>query len=98
MYSLNGIGTTLYGKREVNIIDGSYIATKWFIIFFLPIIPLGTYRVWEINATPPKFYREGNTKYKMEGVELNWKQIVNTYLSIWGSLALLGILGWFSIH
>jgi hypothetical protein len=32
MFRFNGIGTTIYGKREVNPEDGSYVVTKWFAI------------------------------------------------------------------
>ena len=45
MFRFNGIGTTIYGKREVNPEDGSYIVTKWFTVLYFPIIPLGSYRV-----------------------------------------------------
>jgi hypothetical protein len=40
MMSFNGFGTNLYGKRDVNLADGSYIATKWMIALFFPIAPL----------------------------------------------------------
>lgn len=83
MYSLNGIGTTLYGKRDVHP-DGSYIATKWFILFLLPIIPLCSYRVWR-GETKASFPIPGaKTEYKMIEVPLNWRQVFNTYAVIWG--------------
>ena len=42
--SLNGIGTTLYGKRDVEP-DGSYIATKWFIFFVANYSISSLYRI-----------------------------------------------------
>ncbi|MCP4504113.1 MAG: tetratricopeptide repeat protein [Deltaproteobacteria bacterium] len=44
MYTLNGIGTHLYGKRDRRD-DGTYIATLWFCILFVPIFPIRAYRV-----------------------------------------------------
>jgi hypothetical protein len=42
--SLNGIGTTLVGKRDFRF-DDSYITTQWIILFWLPIFPLRSLRV-----------------------------------------------------
>ena len=47
MWTINGIGTKLCGGKKIAS-DGSYQATKWFVIFFMPIIPLKTFRVLEI--------------------------------------------------
>jgi len=96
MYSFNGIGTTLYGKREVEA-DGSYIATKWFVILLLPIFPLGSYRVWR-GKTKATFLLPGaSTEYKMITVQLNWEQVFNTYFVIYGIFILaFGLLIYFS--
>ncbi len=42
--SVNGIGTTFYGQSEFDS-DGSFVTTKWFVIGFLPLIPLSSTRV-----------------------------------------------------
>ncbi len=88
MRSYQGIGTTLYGKRDVST-DGSYIATEWFTFFWLPIFPFGSYRVWQgtINAKFSPIY--SSTEYKLVKISLNWKQVLTTYLITWGSLAIL---------
>ncbi len=44
MHTFNGIGTMLYG-RHLPEPDGSYIATLWFTILFVPLWPLGSYLV-----------------------------------------------------
>lgn len=44
--SRRGIGTALYGKRDFKA-DGSYLTTKWIVAFWIPIIPLCSYRVRE---------------------------------------------------
>ena len=94
MQIFNGIGTTLYGRLNVNP-DGSYIATKWFVLLYFPILPLGSYRVWPevenismpnntvIKTQNPKIeynYLSTTQRVKMEHVKLNWNQIFLTYI------------------
>jgi hypothetical protein len=78
--SLNGIGTILYGKRDVEL-DGSYIATKWFIFLLLPIIPISSYRILP-GATKIFGLTESTDYLRFDKVKLNKKQVFNTYLVI----------------
>ena len=80
MFSFNGFGTTIYGKREVDRADGSYIATKWMIALFFPIIPVGSYRVIKEKQ---KFLTSNSPRYHMTPVPLNKTQVINTYLVWW---------------
>jgi hypothetical protein len=48
--SVNGIGSTLYGKSDPRD-DGSYVTTEWFTVFFVPILPVCSYRVIRIDRT-----------------------------------------------
>jgi hypothetical protein len=43
--TINGIGVTLYGSTDKNPSDGSYMATYYFVFFFIPIFPIARYRV-----------------------------------------------------
>ena len=43
-YTLNGIGTKIYGGKEPCSECGSTIQTKWFVVLFIPLIPIGKYR------------------------------------------------------
>jgi hypothetical protein len=70
--SINGIGSMLFGKSEVGA-DGSYIATEWFIVFFVPIFPVCRYRVksrgrglYEIHAKYPPQLAEVWPIYSIE--------------------------------
>jgi hypothetical protein len=90
MYSLNGIGTHLYGKSEVHP-DGSYVATKWFIFCLLPVIPLGSYRVIRGDTKFASFPGGAQTEYKMVPVPMHWGQILSTYVKIWG-FAIAGLI------
>ena len=93
MTTINGIGTTLYGRSKKQALAGidrsvaeqagfdpvSYQAVKWFVVLFLPVIPLGTYRVIR--------YTRSN-QYSMQEIEWDWRQVgahyAVTYLPIAG--------------
>lgn len=45
LWTLNGIGTTLYGHRDADAHTSSYVATLYFVFFFIPLAPLACYRV-----------------------------------------------------
>ncbi len=79
MFTFNGIGTRIYGKRDVNPADNSYIVTKWFTLLYFPIIPLGSYRVIKAKQ---KFLTGGFPKYQMTEAQLNRKQVIFTYLGV----------------
>lgn len=91
MVTMNGMGMTLFGKADVHTSDDSYLATRWFVIFFLPIFPLGTFRVIKLK-------QEGTrTEYNTVDVPTNFLQIFKTYLFIYGCTAFL-IWASFMIH
>lgn len=102
MYSINGIGTKLYGRAMKNQ-DGSYVATKWIIFLLLPIIPLSSYRVTrgktESSISPFPIFGE-KTNYTMKKISLNWSQVGKTYLVSWGPvlLTLLFIVWYLSTY
>lgn len=88
--SANGVGTTLYGKRDVES-DGSYIATKWFIVFLLPIVPISSYRVLP-NTPKLHFLMQITTYNRFEKVSFNKKQVINTYLLVYGFIFIIFVL------
>jgi Flp pilus assembly protein TadD len=45
MHTVNGIGTTFYGRRDFDPESGTYVGTHWLVLLFIPIFPLGAYRV-----------------------------------------------------
>jgi len=45
LYTVNGVGTALYGQRDHDSRTGSYVATLFFVVLFIPLVPLGCYRV-----------------------------------------------------
>jgi hypothetical protein len=80
LYTLNGIGTTLYGKAQKRD-DGTYIATQFFAFVFLPLFPLGSY--WVKPAESGGWYFIASTPNP------GW---VKTPPLIWGGLAAAGFL------
>jgi hypothetical protein len=42
--TFNGFGTKIYGKRNPRA-DGSFLTTKWVVLFWIPFIPLRSLRV-----------------------------------------------------
>lgn len=45
LYTINGIGTKLYGRRGMHAASGTYVATLYFVVLFVPVMPLRCYRV-----------------------------------------------------
>jgi len=51
--TINGIGTKIYGSKSPCSQCGSVIQTKFFCLIYIPVIPLGKYRIkW---ATPSRY-------------------------------------------
>ncbi|HEX5106525.1 MAG TPA: hypothetical protein VFV87_22050 [Pirellulaceae bacterium] len=89
----NGCGEQLYGKKaagwlppheaQAAINEGyhpySYQAVLWFTFFFVPIVPLGVYRVLEAHDTTFGGYR-------LTPVAWDWRQVMRHYL-----MALFGL-------
>ena len=43
MHTVNGIGTAVYGRSELDPEDGTAIGTHFFVFVFMPLFPLGQY-------------------------------------------------------
>ena len=94
MGSFNGIGTMFYGCSDVRP-DGSYVATKWFAIVCLPVVPLQSVRMLEIGrqrtvgGVPGMVSYSSNLQYQVLNNEpLAWRQIFKTAILGWGLFAI----------
>ncbi len=76
--TFNGIGTTFYGQREFEQ-DDSYITTKWFVLAFFPLVPLGSLRVRHLDSSGVPFLARSSTFEVVEEVPLNGMQVLSTY-------------------
>ena len=54
LHTINGIGTSLYGHSDE--MDGTYVATLCLCFFFIPLVPLGRYRVSSYDGKHYQFY------------------------------------------
>lgn len=102
MSRLQGIGTAYYGKSNRNPQDNSYITTKWFVLFLLPIIPLKSLRIIKIGKQEENYIiaRSDKVSYKtIQEISLkkNVRQILQTYLFTYGGIALF-IGSWFLVE
>lgn len=94
-FTFNGIGTKYYGEREF-LEDGSFVTTEWFVFVYVPIIPIGSFRVVPTGKSSNLLvYR--SSQYLVKRVPINWRQVRNVYIvtvatfgAISGAIGLLG--------
>lgn len=55
LFTLNGCGVTLYGSDEYDAESGTSVATYYFVLVFIPILPIARYRVRR-NGNSYQFY------------------------------------------
>jgi hypothetical protein len=92
-FTLNGIGTQFYGHRIVP--EGKIVMTKWFVIFYAPLIPLGTFEIVEWgDSTVSVMYHK--TPYKVRRTRLDWYHVALVYLLYVATCVVIGILGFVS--
>jgi len=88
-YTLNGFGTRYYGKRD-QAEDGSYVTTQWVTALYLPLLPIGSYRVKPVGqGTNWGIHRSQN--YQVLRVPLCWEQVWHVYMIAAPILILIGL-------
>ena len=84
-----GIGTTYYGVANCQD-NGSYITTKWFIIWHIPIVPLSSYQVKFRDRTYDYVKKLSTENYEyIKKVKLNIKQVFKTWVIMFMVIALI---------
>jgi len=97
MGSFNGFGTNFFGHSKVEH-DESYVATEFIIVFFLPVFPLGSYRIYnsEIAENSRSFFGSSkNTKYRLKKIKLDLLQVFEVYAIVYGIIGSIIFLGWY---
>jgi hypothetical protein len=85
--TFNGLGTTLYGRSSYDKPTDSYLATLYFVLLWIPLFPLGRYRVrW---VFPKSYSFLGKVPLRTGD---KW-HIAITALAIVGLIALLALSG-----
>jgi len=94
-YTLNGFGTKYYGKRDPGQ-DGSYITTMWITALYVPIVPLGSYRVLPVgDGTNWGVHRSQN--FRVLRQPLCWEQVWRIYMIAAPILLIVGGFVWTGI-
>jgi hypothetical protein len=57
--TINGVGMALYGNTDPDRESGSYMATYYFVLFFIPIFPICRYRVISSGGNSYRFLGKG---------------------------------------
>jgi len=52
--TVNGVGTTFYGRRDWDATTRTYTTTQWLVALFIPLFPIASYKV---SDTGPNSYR-----------------------------------------
>ncbi len=82
MFTLNGVGTKLYGERDYDDETGTHVATLCVVVLFIPVFMLSAYRV--ARAGGRKWYFLG--KVPLSGLARSYNYAV-------GAIVALGIVG-----
>jgi tetratricopeptide (TPR) repeat protein len=82
LFTLNGCGTRVYGRRDHDAETGTYVLTQWFTLLYIPIIPLAAYRV--ANAANGGWYFLG--RVPLSGAAKGWAACL--------MLIVAGVAGW----
>lgn len=85
-HTLNGTGTRYYGEREHDI-GGTYITTKWIVLFGIPLLPLSSWRVYPVTEQQTvdhsHFHGRDVTHigqvFHEQPAPFNWRQVRNVY-------------------
>lgn len=94
--SINGTGTMYYGKALPDR-DGSCVVTEWVTFFWLPLIPLGSRRVWFQHRESKWWSNRVTDHYKVVKVPIHtphiWKGLFVTF-GVVAFFALADYLNW----
>ena len=91
-FVIHGIGVMTYGEREYWP-DGSFVTTEWFVLGWIPIIPLGSKRIAYTRNSDYATYDASGGYWVFETMGVNRKQALFVYLwfvSILGPIVVWG--------
>ena len=97
-FTFNGIGTRYYGRAGLDRQEGSYIATEWFVLLYLPLFPIRSMRVRPVGqGTHLLVYN--SKKYLTTPVPLYKPHVIKGYAITLGLAAVLGgVQLWTTLH
>ena len=91
MSTVNGIGTKYYGWQPVRRSDRSAWVTKWFVLFYVPVIPLARQRLRVLTDRANEGFFGGATDhYEILGQSaLVWSEVLKTWFNFVAGLAIV---------
>ncbi len=89
-----GSGTTYYGCKDVGP-DDSYVTTEWFVLWYVPLIPLRSYRVLPTKDSANLLVYQSQ-KYLVRKIPLDRRQVLNGYLVTSAIIAMIAFIWAFS--
>jgi len=88
-FLVHGIGRTAYGERDYWP-DGSFITTEWFVVAWIPFIPICSKRISYTQSSDYAVYDPGGDYYVIKTMGVDRKQSLFIYL--WCAAALLPLI------
>lgn len=89
-FSVAGMGTKNFGRRLLP--DGSFVTTEWFVLAFVPVIPVRSWRVLEGDTGGTDPFRSSFGSFRAIPAPLDWRTVVQIYAWVIGT-ALAFIFG-----
>jgi hypothetical protein len=91
MSTVNGIGTKLYGWQRLRSADRSSYATRWFVVFYVPLIPLARYKLRVLTDRANEgFFGGARDEYEVLGqTALDWGEVLGTWWAFLRGLLLV---------
>ena len=86
-FTFRGIGALNYGKRDFRP-DGSYVTTLWFVLAYLPIVPIHSKRIVPTGKVEYYALRPRRTCILQEKTKPNRTQVLSVYLWFAAELAI----------
>src|SRR5437899_6194648 len=77
-FTFNGIGTTFYGARDFAL-DGSYTTTEWFVFVYVPISPLRSLRIRNVQGGKNLVFYSSEQYAVYSKGRPNLKQVLSIY-------------------
>jgi hypothetical protein len=91
MSTVNGIGTRFYGWQPPLPADRGAYATRWFVVFYVPLIPLARYELKVLTDRANEGFFDGAVdEYEvLGGTPLVWSEILRTWWAFLRGLLLV---------
>jgi hypothetical protein len=93
-FAINGFGTAYCGQCEFRS-DDSFVTTEWITVFYVPAIPLRSFRLIRAKDRDVNVVIYRSESYDvLETLPVCWAQVLRVYLFLFGAVAWWALLVW----